>query len=76
VCPVHEGNLLDLSVALGGEIKKAIERVSFSLYPLPSVLCLRRLIVHAHTSQVPLPKAVSIGLSNDDTVKPPDYYDN
>lgn len=38
-----EGHLLHLSVVLGGETKKAIERVSLSLYPL----LLRRLTVHA-----------------------------
>ena len=31
------GHMLELSVVLGGEIKKAVERVSLSLYPLSDV---------------------------------------
>jgi hypothetical protein len=34
-----EGHLLDLSVVLGGETRKAIERISLSLYPLLCCVC-------------------------------------
>jgi BTB/POZ domain-containing protein len=61
-----EGHLLELSVVFEGQIKKAIEQVSLSLYP--SLCCLQGLTVHAHTLQVPLPKAVSLRPSSNDTI--------
>jgi hypothetical protein len=56
------GRLLEISVGLGREIKNAFEQVSLSLYPLSHVL--RCSMVHALTSQFPLPKAISVGLSS------------
>ena len=58
-CTQHmQGHVLELSVALGGEIKRAVERVRLS----SRCLCLRCSMMHSHVWQVPLPKAVSVGL--------------
>ena len=56
-CTQHmRGHVLELSVALGGEIKRAVERVSLS----SRCPCLRCSMMHPHMWQVPLPKAVSV----------------
>ena len=54
------GHVLELSVVLGGEIKKAVEQVSLSSHSP----CLRCSMMHSHTWQVPLPNAVSVELSS------------
>ena len=51
------GHLLDLSVVLAGEIRKAIEQVGLSLYPPSHAYNVQWL--HGYTRQVPLPKGVS-----------------
>ena len=50
------GHLLNLSVVLAGEIRKAIEQVGLSLYPPSHAYNVQWL--HGYTRQVPLPEGV------------------
>ena len=60
--------MLQLSVAFGEKVKKAVEQVSLSLYPLLCSVCdVQWCMLICHDLQVPLPKAVSLGLSGANT---------